>query len=257
MLTPTPLTMSLNCPNVLNYYHGSLLISTSTGVYAISLDHPLLRIGILLSSNQTTRASPWFQVIHPMYYEALANFLQRRGHPQLSLQLSNHLSLDYLVSLSLKYHFTDTLESLYEHYGFHTIRKCKLDHNIVTLSNDHDDHRRSVIECIAAYFLSRGNVELVRRIISECIMHHNDDSNNADATNAINSRKEALFLSSLLYVIDEKDGQRLVKRAVGIAGANNANAATTSNIVGKDNYGDDTDIFLQWPIGKFVKDNLI
>ena len=243
---PTPLTMSLNCPNILTYYHGSLLVSTCIGIYAISLDHPLLRIGTLLSSNQPTRATTWFQVVHPMYYEALANFLQRRGYPQLCLKLSNHLSLDYLVNLSLKYHFTDTLESLYEHYGFHTIRKCKLDHNVVTLDDNIGDgdtkhhlqsynHHRSVIECIAAYFLSHGNVELVRRIISECIMYHNDDS---AANNTINSKKEALFLSSLLYLIDEKDGERLMKRAVSR------------------NKDDDGHDFLNWPVGKFVKDNL-
>ena len=67
-------------------------------------------------------------------------------------------------------------------------------------------------------------------------MYHNDE---CTESNTINSKKEALFLLSLLYLVDEKDKECLMKRTVSR---------------NKDNNKHD---YLNWPVSKFMKNNHI
>lgn len=88
---PMPLPLSLDQPSVLNVFAGSLLLSTCTGLQAVSLDQPIIRIGILLAANQASRAEPWFGAVNVRHHELLARFLERKGYPLYAIGLAGEL----------------------------------------------------------------------------------------------------------------------------------------------------------------------
>ena len=47
---PMPYPMALNQPSILTYSNGSLIVSTVSGIQAISISHPLIRIGNLIGA---------------------------------------------------------------------------------------------------------------------------------------------------------------------------------------------------------------
>jgi hypothetical protein len=191
--SPSTLPMTLNHPIVLGYQSGSLLLSTVNGLQAVPLSHPLLRIGSLLGAGQVERAKRWLERVPESEHEALANFLERRGAPDLAVQLLG-LSLETTVDMCLRYGLTERLEEVIDLYGLDTIRRIDLGRGV--------DHGHSLVICVGAYLLSQGKAELVRRLATESLRSGEE------------GKREAFVLASLLLAVDEADARRLVKRAV-------------------------------------------
>eukprot|EP00549_Striatella_unipunctata_P025541 CAMPEP_0118724678 /NCGR_PEP_ID=MMETSP0800-20121206/32723_1 /TAXON_ID=210618 ORGANISM="Striatella unipunctata, Strain CCMP2910" /NCGR_SAMPLE_ID=MMETSP0800 /ASSEMBLY_ACC=CAM_ASM_000638 /LENGTH=573 /DNA_ID=CAMNT_0006633303 /DNA_START=147 /DNA_END=1869 /DNA_ORIENTATION=- len=187
--TPIPVPMALLHPSILTYKAGSLLLSTVNGIFAIPLNCPLLRIGSLLASNQLQRAQRWFEAVPVSNHEDLANFLERRGVPEMAIDLPG-LSLESLISLCLRFGFTKRLEMILETHGLAGIRRIQ-----------HED----LVLKIGIYLLSQGKAELVRRLATECMSGEHQS-------------REAFALASLLLAVDTSDARRLLKRAVGKGG---------------------------------------
>jgi hypothetical protein len=191
--SPSTLPMTLNHPIVLGYQSGSLLLSTVNGLQAVPLSHPLLRIGSLLGAGQPERAKRWLERIPESDHEPLANFLGRRGAPDLAVQLPG-LSLETTVDMCLRHGLTERLEEVIDLYGLDTIRKIDFGRGV--------EHGHSLVICVGAYLLSQGKAELVRRLATECLRSGEE------------GKQEAFVLASLLLAVDEADARRLVKRAV-------------------------------------------
>jgi len=201
-LAPTPVSIPLMQPSVLGYQSGSLLVSTLRGVYAIPLNSPLLRIGLLLASGQAERAVRWFDAVPNSDHEALANFLERRGKPDLALELPG-LSLETIVDFSMRYGYADRLEEVVETFGVGGLRAIDMGRGVSTSPFGPDSNAHSVVVCVGAYLLSHGRFELARRLASECL-HAGEEG-----------KKDAFLLGTLLLQIDESDATRLIHRAVG------------------------------------------
>lgn len=199
--SPSTIPMTLNHPIVLGYQSGSLLLSTVNGLQAVPLSHPLLRIGTLLGAGQPSRAERWFAMVAESDHEALATFVERRGAPDLAIQLSG-LSLEYSIDLCLRYGFTERLEELIDTYGLETIRKIDHGRGLASGMMGQEEHGHSIVVCVGAYLLSQGKAELVRRIATECLRSGEE------------GKREAFVLASLLLAVDQADARRLVKRAV-------------------------------------------
>ena len=103
--------ISLLCPSILGYHQGSLLVSSTYGIYAISLSQPLLRIGALVAVGHTTRAQKWIDSIHPSQHECLARFLSRRGATEMAINLPG-LCVETVVDLCVRYGLTDHLKGV-------------------------------------------------------------------------------------------------------------------------------------------------
>jgi hypothetical protein len=222
--------MALNQPVVLGYQSGSLLLSTVIGLMAIPLCHPLLRIGSLLGAGQTERAKRWFDAIPPSDHEALANFLERRGFPDLALQLPG-LSLETLVDTCMRHGFNDRLEEVVGTYGVQGLRAIDLGRGVSSNVYGAENHGHSVVVSVAAYLLSQGKAELVRRLATECL-----------GSSTIEGSKEAFILATLLLSVDATDARRLIQRAVDEA---------------KVNTGDGRDAANEWLVGKFVQEKFL
>lgn len=85
--------MSLDCPDIVDIFAGSLLVSTSSGIQAVSLDHPILRIGILLSAGQLEKAKLWTSAVPIERHDLLSDFVERLGYPEVCVQLEGMLPL--------------------------------------------------------------------------------------------------------------------------------------------------------------------
>jgi hypothetical protein len=207
--SPSTIPMTLNHPVVLGYQSGSLLLSTVNGLQAVPLSHPLLRIGTLLGAGQPARAEHWFQMIPECNHESLAAFVERRGAPELALQLSG-LSLETTIDICLRFGFTERLEEIIDTYGLDTIRKIDQGRGIAYGMMGPEEHGHSLVVCVGAYLLSQGKAELVRRLATECLRSGEE------------GRQEAFVLASLLLSVDQVDAKRLVKRAVQASGSKEA-----------------------------------
>ena len=108
---PAVQQISLMWPSVLCYSQGSLLISSTNGLHRISMGAPLFRIGALLSAGQKHQAQKWIDSIHPSQHEYLANFLFRRGFPDLAITLSG-ISIRTLIELCERYNMEEYLATL-------------------------------------------------------------------------------------------------------------------------------------------------
>lgn len=200
-LTPPTIPMPLNYPTVLGYQNGALVISTVAGVQAIPLGSPLLRIGTLLGAGQPQKAEKWFDAIPPADHEALANFLERRGVPEMALQLSG-ISLETIVDFSMRYGYVDRLEEVLDLYGLKGIRAIDMSRGVSSNIFGPAGSGTSVVVCVAAYLLSQGRVELVRRLATECLSAGEE------------GKREAFMLASLLMSVDVDDSKRVMFRAV-------------------------------------------
>jgi len=220
--SPPVIPLPLAQPFVLGYQSGSLLLSTVRGVQSIPLCHPLLRIGTLLAAGQVERAAKWFDAVPNRDHEALAEFLQRRGHPSLALQLPG-LSLETVVDISMRNGYVDRLEEVVEDYGVKGLRAIDMGRGVSPSLFGPERHTHSVVVCVGAYLLANGKVELTRRLATELLRYGED------------GKKDALFLATLLLTVDEADASRLIARAVEEDGKTSED----------------------WPVGAFVRDHVL
>jgi len=218
---PPVVPLPLVHPFILGYQSGSLVVSTVRGVHSIPMNHPLLRIGSLLGAGQVKRASKWFDAVPNRDHESLANFLQRRGHPNLALQLPG-LSLETIIDISMREGYVGRLEEVVEEYGVKGLRAIDMGRGVSSgiLGPERDAH--SIVVCVGAYLLAHGKVELTRRIATELLRYGED------------GRKDALFLATLLLSADEADASRLITRAVEENGHGS-----------------------EWLVGSFVRDHVL
>ena len=204
-LVPIPLALPLILPTIMGYQSGSLFVSTLRGIYAIPLTSPLVRIGLLLAGGQTERAAKWFDAVDQVDHETLASFLERRGHPELALQLYG-ISLETIVDISMRYGYIDRLEDAVETYGVLGLRAIDMGRgvapNIFGQEEEIWNDAPSVVVCVGAYLLAYGRVELARRLATECLRSGEQ------------GQRDALFLGALLLPVDESDATRLIQRAV-------------------------------------------
>ena len=114
-ITPTQIQMSLLWPSILGYHQGVLLVSSTHGLFGVSMNQSILRIGALLSAGQIGKAQKWIESIHPSKHEHLAHFLSRRGAADLAIQLPG-LSIETIVDLCVRYGFSEHLEILKNQY---------------------------------------------------------------------------------------------------------------------------------------------
>jgi hypothetical protein len=216
-------------PSVVGYQSGSLIVSTLRGIQAIPLSSPLMRIGLLLAAGLTERAAKWLDAVGPVDHEAFATFLERRGFPDLAIQLSG-LSLAKNVDLCMRYGYVDRLEDIVETYGVVGLRMIDMGRgvtpNIIGQEEEIWNDIPSIVVCVGAYLMAYGRIELTRRLATECLRSGGEQG-----------RRDAFFLGALLLPGHESDATRLIQRAV----AEEDEAQSTESASHK------------WLLGKFVR----
>jgi hypothetical protein len=215
--------MPLVRPEVLGYQNGSLVLSTVSGVYALPLGFPLLRIGSLLSagSEHHSKAVKWFDAIPNCDHEILTTFLERRGVPELALQLPG-ISLETIVDICMRNGYVDRLEGIVEMHGIAGLRAIDMSRGVSTNIFGPEEHGASIVVCVGAYLVSHGRIELVRRMATECLASGDE------------GKQEAFLLASLLLSVSGSDSKRVVQRAV-------------------EDVNDDSD----WLVGSFVRNYIL
>lgn len=194
-IRPQPQPMPLIRPSILGYFHGSLLVSTVYGVHAISLSQPIIRIGSLLASGHYSRAQQWFDAIGSSHHEALANFLDRRGFPDMAIELSG-LSLETIIDFSLRYGFTEFLMETIETHGIKTFHMIDMGQGVGGAGT------HSAIVSIGTYLLCQGKGKFVLHMATVCL------------SLGESGRKEALILGSLLVSHYPNEARDLIERAI-------------------------------------------
>jgi hypothetical protein len=219
-LTPPTLPMPLNHPVVLGYQSGSLVVSTVRGLLGIPLCHPLLRIGTLLAAGQSVRAKKWFDAVPESDHEGLATFLERRGYPELAVELPG-LSLETMVDFSMRHGYVDRLEEIVGSFGVPGLRSIDMGRSVSSSIFGPEEYGHSVIVCVGVYLLAHGKIEPVRRLASECLK-------SGEAV------KDAFVLASLMLNIDRANARDLIGRVV------------------QESEGSD-----DWAIGSFVRNHIM
>ena len=214
---PSSIPLPLVHPTVLGYQSGSLVISSSRGLHALPLTHPLLRIGTLLTAGQTDAAAKWFDAVPSYECEVLSGFVERRGYPELAISIPG-VSIERLVDLCMRNGFVDRLEEVVETYGVRGLRA--IDGGRGVTPSLFGESGGSVVVSVAAYLLAHGRVELARRMATECLRSGDE------------GRRDALIIASILLSVDEVDASRLVSRAVEDVGA-------------------------EWPVGQFIRNYVL
>lgn len=197
------------------------MVSTVSGIQAVALGFPLLRIGSLIAAGHPQRAEVWFDAVPEDDHEALAAFIERRGAPDLALQLAG-VSLETTVDLCMRYGFTERLEEVVEQYGLKGLRSIDMGRGVSANIFGPEDHGASVTVCVGAYLLCQGRVELVRRLATECL------------SSGDGGKREGFILASLLLSVQGSDSKRVIQRAL-------------------DNDVKDDD----WLVGNFVHDHIL
>jgi hypothetical protein len=219
---PVPVPLPLIRPTILGYQSGSLILSTLRGVQAVPLYSPVMRIGLLLANGQLDRAVKWFDAVSTADHEALASFLERRGRPELAMQLPG-LSLYTMIDMSMRLGYVDRLEEIVEMYGVSGLRSIDMGRGVAPTIFGPDTTPTTIVVSVGAYLLAHDRIELVRRLATECLRSGDE------------GRKDAFMLGTLLMPVDEDDASRLITRAVEEGG----------------------DISDDWLVGKFVRDYLL
>jgi hypothetical protein len=222
-LTPPTIPMPLIHSTVLGYQNGSLIISTVSGVQAIPLGSPLLRIGSLIAAGHQPKAESWFDAVPQPDHEALATFLERRGVPEMALKLSG-VSLETAVDICMRYDLIDRLEELAVTPGLKGLRAIDMSRGVSANIFGPEENGTSIVVCVGAYLLSHGKVELVRMLATECLLSSGEDG-----------KRDAFILASLLLSVDKSDAKRLIQRAL------------------ENNGGESTD----WLVGNCVRDHIL
>ena len=198
-LTPPTIPLALNYPTALGYQNGSLIISTVSGIQGVPLASPLLRIGALLGSGHQQKAIKWFDAVPESDHELLATFLERRGAPEVALTLEG-ISLERSIDICMRHSYVDRLEELVEQCGLKGIGAIDMGRGLS--ANLFRQPGISFVVCVAAYLLSYGRVELVRRLATECLAAGEG------------GKQDAFMLASLLVTLDADDAKRVMYRAV-------------------------------------------
>jgi len=217
--SPPTIPMALNYPMALGYQNGSLIISTVSGIQAVSLASPLLRIGTLLGAGHQQRAFKWFEAIPESDHDCLVTFLERRGVPEAALALDG-ISLEQSIDICMRHGYIDRLEELVDQFGVEGLGTIDMGRGLST--NLFRQPGMSFVVCVAAYLLSYDRVKLVRRLASECLRLGG------------RGKQDAFMLASLLMVLDADDAKRLMYRAV-----------------------QDEDADSDWIVGNFVRENIL
>jgi len=222
-LAPPTVPMPLNHPEVLGYQNGSLILSDITGIVAVPLGYPLLRIGALISagSEHYSKAEKWFDAVPNCDHEALAIFLERRGVPSLALNLPG-ISLEAIVDICMRYGFVDRLEEVVEIQGLDALRAIDMSRGVSSNIFGLEEHGTSVVVCVGAYLLSFGRLELVRRLATECLASGEE------------GKQDAFLLACLMLSIKGSDARRVIQRSV-----------------------ESIDDSTNWMVGKFVKKHVL
>jgi hypothetical protein len=220
---PPTLPMPLVHPEVLGYQNGSLVLSTVSGIVAVPLGFPLLRIGTLISAGREhfAKAEKWFDAIPNSDHEILANFLERRGVPEMALNLPG-ISLETIIDTCMRYGYVDRLEEVVEMHGLTGLRSIDMSQCLSSNVFGSEEHGASMAVCVGAYLLSHGRIELVRRLATECL-----DSGDE-------GKQEAFLLANLLLSVSGSDAKRVIQRAV-----------------------EDVDDESDWLVGTFVKRHIL
>lgn len=203
-LTPSTIPMPLNYPVVLGYQNGALMISTVSGVQAIPLGSPLLRIGALLGAGNIQKAEKWFDAVPNQDHEALATFLERRGAPDLALQLAG-ISLETSLDMSMRYGFVERLEEMVAEHGVRGLGCLDMGRGVNSNVFGRVQNGNSIVVCVGAYLLSCGKVDTVRRMAGESLSLGNE------------GKRDAFMLFSLLSSAEggaSGDSKRLLHRSV-------------------------------------------
>ncbi|CAB9515767.1 peptidase S8 and S53, subtilisin, kexin, sedolisin [Seminavis robusta] len=214
-LTPPTLPMPLNHPVILGYQSGSLIVSTTRGLIAIPLSHPLLRIGSLLAAGQSIRAVKWFDAVPDSDHEELAMFLERRGYPELAIDLPG-LSLETMIDFAMRYQDLDRLEQIVETFGVSGLRAIDMGRGVSGGIFGPEEYGHSIVVCVGTYLLAHGKTELVRRMAVECLKYGE-------------AKKDAFMLATLMLGVEGSDAKRLIGRAVQDAGDDWAMASYVRN----------------------------
>ena len=217
-IQPHPVSSPLRCVNIINYIHGSLLVSSSTGLHAVPLDHPIFRIGTLLAVGYHSRAQQWFNAIEPKKHEALSIFLERRGAPEMAVKLPG-LSVETISDLCLRYGFTEPLEYLVQVHGVRTLQKYDLGRGVDGIGGP------SLTVSIGAYLLGQGKNELVKTMASDCLDFGED------------GRRQSFAIASLLYAVEPNEAEPIIRRSL---------ESDTPDMMA-----------YSWPVGAFIRDNLL
>ena len=220
-LAPPTIPMPLNYPFVLGYQNGSLILSTISGIQALPLGFPLIRIGALIGAGHNSKAEKWFDAVPQSDHEALATFLDRRGVPELALHLSG-VSLETTIDLCMRYGYIDRLEEIVDIFGLSGLRAIDMGRGFAASIFGPEEQGMSVLVCVGAYMLSQGKVELVRQLATECLVAGDD------------GKQDALMLASLLLSVEGSDSKRVIQRAV-------------------EDVEDESD----WLVGSFVKQHIL
>ena len=265
---PIPYPMALNQPSILTYSNGSLIVSTVSGIQAISISHPLIRIGNLIGAGYHGRVRIFvYEKFQPRPYRVkliIINFyltqtyfflifqtklhsqaqkwfdaIDESHHESLALFLDKRsapelavnlpgLSLETKFDFCLRYGYVEQLENLVDYHGVGAIRQIDMGRNY---RPEMPSGRHSLVVCIGTYLLSQGKAEKVRRLASECMKYDEE------------GRKDCFVLATLLLPVDAADAKRLIKRAVGKKEDNDDVTAMEQ--------------FNSWPIGAYVRDYLL
>jgi hypothetical protein len=190
--------MPLSHPEVLGYQNGSLVVSNVSGILAVPLGFPLLRIGTLVAAGPEhyPKAVKWFDAVPTCDHEVLASFLERRGTPELAIELPG-LSLETILDMCMRYDYVDRLEKAIHEFGLDGFRAIDMGRGFSVGVFGREETGLSLIVYIGAYLLSHGRIELVRTIAAECITQ--------------GEKQDGLMLGLL---INSSDAKRLVQRAV-------------------------------------------
>jgi hypothetical protein len=202
-LFPPTIPMPLVHPEVLGYQNGSLMISTVSGIVALPLGFPLLRIGSLIAAgpDHLSKAEKWLDAVPNCDHEVLATFLERRGAPKLALFLPG-ISLERTIDMCMRHGYIDRLEEIVEMHGLTGLRSIDMSRGVSSNVFGPEETGASMVACVGAYLLSDGRIELVRRLATECLSSGEE------------GRQEAFLLAGLLMSMSPSDAKRVMKRAV-------------------------------------------
>ena len=190
---PTPIPMALNHPSILSYHGSYLLLSTASGVRAVPLSHPLIRIGILIAAGQTEAASRWFDTVPRRHHEKLASFLERRGAPDLAVTLPG-LSLESTIDICIRYTFTDRIKEIVDNHS--------VDLRSIDGGGRGKGASSSILVGMALNLFANGQIDTVTRIASDLIALGEE------------ARSEGLLLAGLLVSAGAKNADVLLDRAI-------------------------------------------
>ena len=186
--------MALNHPSILSYHGSYLLLSTASGVRAVPLSHPLIRIGILIAAGQTEAASRWFDTVPRRHHEKLASFLERRGAPDLAVTLPG-LSLESTIDICIRYAFTDRIKEIVDSHSDVDLRS-------IDGGGRGKGASSSIFVGMALNLFANGQIDTVTRIASDLIALGEE------------ARSEGLLLAGLLVSAGAKNADVLLDRAI-------------------------------------------